>query len=99
MPVREHRLPPDALNAFCQGTRLRASRFALMRTAAAILSGMEMETEREMIVCIPGPWRTSQELAAALVEAHGPRYLKAGLILLDTVTSDSLEVDWEPHDP
>lgn len=60
---------------------------------------MNENDEREMILCIPGPWKTREELILALVTAHGGRYLMAGFILRDTQDDDSLTIEWEPHDP
>lgn len=55
--------------------------------------------EKELILCIPGPYSTREDLIMALIHAHGGRYLMAGYILLDSTDRDSLKIDWEPHDP
>jgi len=58
-----------------------------------------MNQNRELIICIPGPWITREELLRALVKAHEGRYLMTGRILLDSTDKDPLSIDWEPHDP
>lgn len=58
-----------------------------------------MNDEKQLIICIPGPWSTREELMSAFAQAHGARYLTAGRILFDSTDKDSLCLDWEPHDP
>jgi hypothetical protein len=58
-----------------------------------------MNESAEIILCIPGPWKSRAELIQSLVTAHGGRYLFAGLMVLDTQTGDSVEVDLEIHHP
>jgi hypothetical protein len=58
-----------------------------------------MSEKQEIILCIPGPWKDRSALLRALLEAHQGRYIFAGVILHDTETKDSVEVDFEGHNP
>ena len=58
-----------------------------------------MNDLREMVLCIPGPWQSRAEAIRALVDAHGGRYLMAGLLLYDSEGKDSVTIEWEEHDP
>jgi hypothetical protein len=54
-----------------------------------------MSVTREIILCIPGPWKDRKALIQSLVDAHGSRYLCVGVAVLDTETSDTVELDLE----
>lgn len=58
-----------------------------------------MNDEREMIVCIPGPWEKRRDLMEALGKTSGDRYAMAGLNILDSAENDFLPIEWEAHDP
>lgn len=58
-----------------------------------------MSDSQEIILCIPGPWQDRTAFIKGLFDAHKGRYLFAGVVLLDTETGDSVEVDLENHDP
>ncbi len=58
-----------------------------------------MTEEREIILCIPGPWETRKDLMEALIHAHNGRYLFAGMVVFDTEDKDAVTIEWEPHDP
>jgi len=60
---------------------------------------LSMNETQEIILCIPGPWVDRKAFIQALLNAHGGRYLFAGLIAMDTVTGDSIEIDFEAHHP
>jgi hypothetical protein len=60
---------------------------------------MLMSDEREMIVCIPGPWQKRGELSEVLSKSSGGRYTMAGLNVLDSEENDFLPIEWESHDP
>lgn len=58
-----------------------------------------MNEAPEIILCIPGTWEDRSALIRALVNVHGARYMLAGLMVLDTATGDSIELDIEAHHP
>ncbi len=56
----------------------------------------------ESVVCVPGPWQSREDLMRAVMELpgeDGPRFVLAGVLMMELVTEDALELEWHSRDP
>lgn len=57
-----------------------------------------MEQKNTIILCIPGNWKTREELLAAVIEANNGEYLFAGGVLFHHPANEGFEMEVREHD-
>lgn len=56
------------------------------------------DTQREMILCIPGPWQDRSDFVGAVASANKGEFIFAGAILANPKRKDHVPLDFAPYD-
>ncbi len=55
--------------------------------------------QRELLLCIPGPWRDRSDFVRAIISETQGEFMFAGMILAKPKVKDHVPLDFAPHDP
>ena len=56
-------------------------------------------TQRELLLCIPGPWKDRSDFVRTLISETKGEFMFAGMILANPGKKDHVPLDFAPHDP
>ena len=55
--------------------------------------------QRELLLCIPGPWRDRSDFVRAVISGTNGEFMFAGMILTNPERKDHVPLDFAPNDP